>query len=147
MCQSAVSTTESGGNIRWESSERRGADSTLILRFYDLLNILDRFKAEPNYSPSCVCESGVLTGMIMANKAVRQSQGEGMRGLSEALKEKERGKISLHTKAKKQFHTEEKPCPAVDFFFRCSSGVCPQCPPRHLTKDPTFPPDNKKISL
>lgn len=73
--------TKPGGNTRGESRDwlsERGKDSTFILRFYDLLSTNDRFKVEPNYSPSSVCESGVLTGMSTANKAVWQSQGEGM---------------------------------------------------------------------
>lgn len=50
---------------------------------------------EPNYSPSGVCESEVLTGMSPANKAAPQSQGKGMRGLSVALNDKWKGKDFL----------------------------------------------------
>lgn len=54
---------------------------------------------EPNYNPSGVCEPEVLTGVSLANKAARQSQGKGMRGLSGTLKEKEKGKDFLSHKS------------------------------------------------
>lgn len=57
------------------------------------------FELEPNYNPSGVCEPEVLTGVSLANKAARQSQGKGMQGLSGTLKEKWKGKDFLSHKS------------------------------------------------
>lgn len=88
---------------------------------------------EPNRSPSGVSESEVLTGVSPANRAARQSQGEGMQGLSEALREKQRGKISFHTKAEKRSCTKAE---ALSWRGVFGQGVCPHCPPKWFNKSP-----------
>ena len=91
----------------------------------------------PKYSPSVICESTVLTSVSPAMKAARKSRGEGMRGLSGALREKLEGReISFHTKAQERSCTEEKPRPAGGAILGVPQGSAllnirqrdPECP-------------------
>lgn len=72
---------------------------------------------EQNYSLSGVCESEVLTGVSPANKAARQSQGEGMRGAFRRTERKVEGeRFPPKQKPRNSPRTEGKPCPAGGLF-------------------------------
>lgn len=65
-------------------------------------------------------------------------------GFQAHWKKSRRGKISFHTKAEEQSHTEEKPCPVGELFL-VSLTHTHTCSPKCLTKDTELPLDNKNL--
>lgn len=154
-CKSCVAVSCQQHWVRWELREKRGKQAETEWKKGCRQHLYSAVLWPPKRPWKVLRWNQITVPLVFVNQRCWQAWVRPTR-LLDRVRAKVCGGFQTHWKKSRgeRFPLTQKPRNSLALrrslvllggYFRCPSGVCPQCPPKRLTKDPEFLLDNKRI--